>query len=31
VTAKPFILFYMRKRTGGDVVDFDALKLQKLA
>lgn len=30
-TAKPFVLFYMRKRVGGDVVDFDAIKLLKLA
>ena len=26
-TAKPFILFYTTKRTGGDVVNFEALKL----
>jgi HK97 family phage major capsid protein len=29
-TAKPNILFYTRKRTGGDVDDYDALKLQVL-
>jgi HK97 family phage major capsid protein len=26
-TAKPFVLFYTTKRTGGDVVNFEALKL----
>lgn len=26
-TAKPFVLFYSRKRLGGDVVNFEAIKL----
>lgn len=30
-TAKPFIKFYTTKRVGGDVHDFAALKIQKLA
>ena len=30
-TAKPFVKFYTTKRVGGDVVNFDAIKLQKLA
>lgn len=30
LTAKPNVLFYTRKRTGGDVNDFDAIKLQVL-
>lgn len=30
-SAKPHVLFYSTKRVGGDVVDFDALKLIKLA
>lgn len=29
-TAKPFVKFYTTKRTGGDVVNFDAYKLLKL-
>lgn len=29
-TNKPNIVFYTRKRTGGDVDDFDAIKLQVL-
>ncbi len=28
-TSKPFVEFYITKRTGGDVVDFDAIKLLK--
>jgi len=28
-TSKPFIKFYSTKRVGGDVVDFDAIKLGK--
>jgi len=27
-TAKPFVLFYTRKRVGGDVTNFEAIKLQ---
>lgn len=27
-TAKPFVLFYTRKRVGGDVTGFEAIKLQ---
>ncbi|MDR3156259.1 MAG: phage major capsid protein [Holosporaceae bacterium] len=30
-TAKPFVEFYASKRTGGAVVDFDAIKLLKFA
>ena len=30
-TAKPYVKFYMTKRVGGDVVNFDAIKIQKLA
>jgi HK97 family phage major capsid protein len=30
-TAKPYVKFYTTKRVGGDVVNFDAIKLQKLA
>jgi HK97 family phage major capsid protein len=30
-TAKPFVRFYTTKRVGGDVVNFEALKIQKLA
>ena len=30
-TDKPFIKFYTTKRVGGDVVNFDAIKLLKLA
>jgi HK97 family phage major capsid protein len=26
-TAKPFVLFYTRRRVGGDVVNFEAYKL----
>jgi HK97 family phage major capsid protein len=29
-TNKPNIVFYTRKRTGGDVDNFDAIKLQVL-
>jgi HK97 family phage major capsid protein len=28
-TSKPFVKFYSRKRTGGDVVNFEAIKLLK--
>ena len=27
-TAKPFVGFYTRKRVGGDVTNFEAIKLQ---
>ncbi len=30
-TAKPQVKFYTTKRTGGDVVNFEAIKLQKIA
>jgi HK97 family phage major capsid protein len=30
-SAKPFIEFYSRKRVGGDVVDFDAFVIGKVA
>lgn len=30
-TAKPFVLFYTRKRVGGDVVNFEAIKLMKIS
>ena len=30
-TAKPFVKFYTTKRVGGDVVNFESIKLQKLA
>jgi len=30
-TSKPFVKFYTTKRVGGDVTDFDALKLIKFA
>jgi len=30
-TEKPFVKFYTTKRVGGDVVDFDAIKLLKFA
>jgi HK97 family phage major capsid protein len=30
LTSKPNILFYTRKRVGGDVIDFDAIKIQVL-
>lgn len=29
-TAKPYVIFYTRTRTGGDVVNFEALKIQVL-
>lgn len=31
LTAKPFIKFYTTKRTGGDVTNYESLKIQKLA
>ena len=30
-SAKPFVQFYTTKRVGGDVVNFDAIKLFKIA
>ena len=30
-TAKPFVMFYTRRRVGGDVVNFEAFKLLKVA
>jgi HK97 family phage major capsid protein len=30
-TAKPFVLFYTRRRVGGDVTNFEAIKLQIVA
>lgn len=30
-SSKPFVEFYSRKRVGGDVVDFDAIALMKVA
>jgi len=30
-TAKPYVIFYTTKRVGGDVVDFDALKLVRFS
>lgn len=30
-TEKPFVKFYTTKRVGGDVVDFDAVKILKMA
>jgi HK97 family phage major capsid protein len=29
-TAKPFVLFYSRKRVGGDVTNFEAYKVMKI-
>ena len=31
LTAKPFVKLYSRKRVGGDVTDFEAIVLQKIA
>lgn len=30
-TAKPYVLFYTRKRVGGDVVNFQAIKIGKIS
>lgn len=30
-TAKPFVIFYTRKRVGGDVTNFEAIKIQKIS
>lgn len=31
LTSKPYVKFYHRRRTGGDVLNFEAVKLQKIA
>ncbi len=31
LTAKPYVKFYNRRRVGGDVVNFEAIKLQKIS
>lgn len=31
LTQKPFVKFYTTKRTGGDITNFESLKIQKLA
>lgn len=31
LTAKPYVKFYNRRRVGGDVVNFEAVKLQKIS
>ena len=28
-TVKPFVEFYTRKRVGGDIVNYDAIKIGK--
>lgn len=30
-TAKPYVEYFTRRRVGGDVVNFDAIKIQKIA
>lgn len=30
-TAKPFVEFYTRKRVGGDVINYQAIKIQKIS
>jgi hypothetical protein len=30
-TEKPFVKFYATKRVGGDVINFEAIKLMKLS
>jgi HK97 family phage major capsid protein len=30
-SAKPFVMFYTTKRTGGDVLNFEAYVIQKTA
>ena len=30
-SAKPFVLFYTTKRTGGDITNFEAMVIQKMA
>ena len=29
-TTKPFVEFYTRKRVGGDVIQFDSIKILKI-
>jgi len=31
LTQKPYVMFYITKRVGGSVVDFNAIKLLKVA
>lgn len=31
LTAKPYVKFYNRRRVGGDVVNFESIKLQKIS
>lgn len=31
LTSKPYVKFYHRRRVGGDVVNFEAVKIQKIA
>jgi HK97 family phage major capsid protein len=31
LTAKPFVKFYSRRRVGGDVLNFEALKIQRVS
>ena len=31
LTEKPYVKFYTTKRTGGDVTNYESLKIQKLA
>lgn len=31
LTAKPYVKFYHRRRTGGDVLNFEAFKIQKIS
>ncbi len=30
-SSKPYVEFYVRRRLGGDVINFDAIKIQKLS
>jgi len=30
-TSKPYVKFYTTQRVGGDVIDFSAIKLQKIS
>ena len=31
LTAKPYVKFYVRRRVGGQVTNFEAIKLMKMA